>query len=171
MLKSEDTIVTPLVLSNPPSPLGQISKDHQEFAKMRSGRRTGAGYRLSSRIDSLAKPLARLAKPLNRLSEVVRETDHRIPWSRNRPNVATGKNQVVNSPAPPPPRIKTATGVACSSLNYKASDHIKKLAKHRPKPKVVDEKKCFSVKPLSLVYKPSLRILELSKPRIHEKNT
>jgi len=100
------------------------------------------------------------------------ETDHRIPWSRNRPNVATIKNQVVNSsPPPPPPRTKTSTGVACSSLKYKASDHIKELAKHRPKPKVVDEKNCFSVKPLSLVYKPSLRILELSKPRIHEKTT
>jgi len=43
-----------------------------EFTKMTSGPRTDAGYRLSSRIDSLAKPLARLAKPLNRPSEVVR---------------------------------------------------------------------------------------------------
>ncbi|XP_008185814.1 uncharacterized protein LOC100569815 [Acyrthosiphon pisum] len=170
MLKSEDTIVAPPALSKPPSSLGQISKDPLEFAKMRSGPRTDTSYQLSSRIESLAKPLARLAKPLNRLSEVVRETDHRIPWSRNHPNVATGKNQVVNPP-PPPPRTKTSTGVACGSLKYKASDHIKKLAKHRPMPKVVEEKNCFSVKPLSLVYKPSLRILELSKPRIRDKKT
>jgi len=71
MLKSEDTIVAPSVLSKRPSHLSQIPKDHTEFAKMRSGPSTGAGYRLSSRIDNLAKPLARLAKPLNRQSEVV----------------------------------------------------------------------------------------------------
>lgn len=99
------------------------------------------------------------------------ESDHRIPWSRNRKIVAIGKNQVVNPPPPPPTRTKTSTGVARASLKYEASDHIKKLAKHRTMPKVVEEKNCFSVKPLSLAYKPSLRILELSKPRIRENET
>lgn len=63
-------IVSPPVLDKPPSSLSQISKDHSELAKMSSGPRTGAGYRLSSRIESLAKPSARWAKPLIRKSAV-----------------------------------------------------------------------------------------------------
>jgi len=65
---SEDTTVAPPVLDKPPSSSGQNSENHLEFAKMKSG----AGYQASSRIDSLAKPLARLAKPLHHLSAVVR---------------------------------------------------------------------------------------------------
>lgn len=98
------------------------------------------------------------------------EADHRIPWSRNRPNVVNEKNQVVQPP-PLPPQSKTSTGVSRAALKYEASDHIKRLAKHRSMPKAVDEKNCFSVKPLSLVYKPSLRILQLSKPRIRQEKT
>ncbi|KAL4119400.1 hypothetical protein QTP88_012209 [Uroleucon formosanum] len=163
-------IVPPPVLDKPPSSLSQNSKDHSELAKMSSGPRTGAGYRLSSRIDSLAKPSARWAKPLIRKSAVCQEAEHRIPWSRNIPKVAKGKSQVVHPP-PPPPRTKTSTGVPCAALKYEASDHIKQLAKHRPMKKAVDEKKCFLVNPLSLVYQPSLRILQLSKPRIREEKT
>jgi len=98
------------------------------------------------------------------------EADHRIPWSRSRPKVADGKSQVVHPP-PIPPRTKTSTGVPCAALKYEASDHIKQLAKHRPTTKAVDDKKCFLVKPLSLIYQPSLRILQLSKPRIRENKT
>ncbi|XP_015367292.1 PREDICTED: uncharacterized protein LOC107164110 [Diuraphis noxia] len=151
-----------------PSFLDQNSVDHLKTTQVGLSLRTGIGYRRhrsSSRIERLAKPLARFAKPSNRLSAVFRETDHQIPRSVKGPYVAKGRNQVVR----PPPRTKTTTtGVSRAALKYEASDHIKRLAKHRPMPKADDQNKYFSVKPLSLVYKPSLRIQQLSKPRIRE---
>lgn len=95
------------------------------------------------------------------------EADHQIPWSRSSPKVANEQNQGVHIPLIPL-RTRTKTGVSRASLKYEASDHIKRLARPRPMQKADDEKKCFSVKPLSLVYKPSLRIQQLSMPKIRE---
>ncbi|CAI6367605.1 unnamed protein product [Macrosiphum euphorbiae] len=64
----------------------------------------------------------------------------------------TEVNQLCQPPLPP----RNKTEVSLAALKYEASEHIKRLAKHRPTPKVDDEKKCFMVKPLSLIYKPSL---------------
>jgi len=97
------------------------------------------------------------------------EVDNQIPWSKKGPNVPNEKPKVVirQTPPLPAPPTRTKTGVSQAALKYEASEHIKRLAKHRPKPNAEDENKCFSVKPLSLIYKPSLRIQQLSKPRIH----
>ncbi|XP_060879634.1 uncharacterized protein LOC132951729 isoform X2 [Metopolophium dirhodum] len=161
-------------LDKPPSP-SQNAEDHQRLQTYQvayAGPSTGGRrrYRPSSRIDSLAKPLARLRKPSIRLSAVFRGVDHQIPWCKKGPNVPNDKPQVVCGHPPPLPQ-RNKTGVSRAALKYEASEHIKRLAKHRPTPKVDDEKKCFMVKPLSLIYKPSLRIQQLSKPRIREVKT
>ncbi|CAI6368165.1 unnamed protein product [Macrosiphum euphorbiae] len=154
-------------LDKPPSP-SQNAEDNQRLQTYQvAGPSTGSYRRYwpSSRIDDLAKPLARWRKPSIRPKAFFREVDHQIPWCKKGPNVPKEKPQVVCVQQPPLPPRKN-TGVSRAALKYEASEHIKQLAKHRPTPKVDDEKKCFTVKPLSLIYKPSLRILQLSKPRI-----
>ncbi|XP_003242536.1 uncharacterized protein LOC100573479 [Acyrthosiphon pisum] len=156
-------------LDKPPSP-SVNAKDYQRLQIYRvAGPSTGGSrrYQSSSRIESLAKPVARLRKPNIRLSTVFRGVDHQFPWCKKGPNVPNEKTQVAWSQLPPLPTTNK-TGVSRAALKYEASEHIKRLAKPRPKAKVDDEKKCFMVKPLSLIYKPSLRIQQLSKPRIRE---
>lgn len=92
------------------------------------------------------------------------DVNRKIPWCKKGPKAPNNKVQVIK---PPPQPAKTKTGVSRAALKYEASDHIKRLAKQRPLPKNDDEKKFFSVKPLSLIYKPSPRIDELAKPRDH----
>ncbi|KAL4148424.1 hypothetical protein QTP88_002669 [Uroleucon formosanum] len=162
--KKNIIVALPHDLPTPPSPSQNAGHLRLQTYQMASDRSTGGyrSYQLSSRIDNLAKPLARLRKPSIRLNTVFRGVDNQIPWSIKGPNFPNEKHQVVNHQ--PPPRTKT--GVSQAALKYEASEHIKQLAKHRPKPKVGDENKCFLVKPLSLIYKPSPRIQQLSKPRI-----
>jgi len=90
------------------------------------------------------------------------EVNRKIPWCKKGPKAPDDKVHVIR---PPPQPARTKTGVSRAALKYEATDHIKRLAKHRPIPKKDDDKKFFSVKPLSLIYKPSPRINELAKPR------
>ncbi|XP_025205942.1 uncharacterized protein LOC112602204 [Melanaphis sacchari] len=120
-------------------------------------------HRSSSRIDRLSKPLARLQKPLVRPNAILRKVDNQIPRCKKGLNFFKKEIKVVN---PPPQLAKTESGVTRAALKYEASENIKRLAKHRPTLRVVDDKKSFSVAPSSLNYKPSLRIDQLSKPRI-----
>jgi len=75
-IDAKDTIVSPPGLDKPPSSVGRNSEEHLETTQVGSVPLTVAGYRhyrLSSRIEDLAKPLARrLRKPLNRPSAVLR---------------------------------------------------------------------------------------------------
>ncbi|XP_022161003.1 uncharacterized protein LOC111027087 [Myzus persicae] len=166
---NKKTFATLPDFDNLPSSIQNAESLQLQTAQVEPGPRTRGHrrYRPSSRIDSLAKPLARLRKPSIRLSAVFREVDPQIPWSKKGPKVQNEKPQVVIPTQPPlPPRTKT--GVSRAALKYEASEHIKQLAKHRSKPKVEDENKCFLVKPSSLIYKPSLRIQQLSKPQIRK---
>ncbi|CAI6368548.1 unnamed protein product [Macrosiphum euphorbiae] len=159
-------------LDKPPSP-SQNSEDNQRLQTYQvAGPSTGGyrRYRTSSRIDNLAKPLAGLQKPSVRPSAFLRGVDHQIPWCTKGPNVPNEKPQVVRGQQPPLPPRKN-TGMSHAALMYETSEHIKRLVKDRTTPKVEDEKKCFTVKPLSLVYKPSIRIQQLSKPRIRQVKT
>ncbi|KAE9532983.1 hypothetical protein AGLY_009411 [Aphis glycines] len=150
-----------LLLSNPmylnPDILTQI-----ELAQMTSSNAQTVGYRPSSRIERLAMPLPRWRKPQIRLRNVNKKVNRKIPWCKKGPKAPDDKVQVIR---PPPLPARTKTGVSRAALKYEATDHIKRLAKHRPIPKKDDDKKFFSVKPLSLIYKPSPRINELAKPR------
>ncbi|XP_025201826.1 uncharacterized protein LOC112599223 [Melanaphis sacchari] len=117
-------------------------------------------FRPSSRIERPAKPLARLRKPLIRVNAVYLHVDYQITWCNKGLDPPDTKIQVILCPSPQ--RATTETGISCAALKYEASENIKLLAKPRPIPKT-DDKKCFSVKPLSLTYKSSLRYLQLSK--------
>ncbi|XP_025192108.1 uncharacterized protein LOC112592300 [Melanaphis sacchari] len=118
-------------------------------------------YQPSSRIERLAEPLARWRKPLIRVNVVFQEIDHQILWYKKTPSSFDKKIIVIHTP---PQHTKTESGVSRAALKYEASENIRRLAKPRSIPKTDDEK-CSSVKSSSLVYKPSLRILQLSKPR------
>jgi len=95
------------------------------------------------------------------------EVDPQIPWCKKGPNAPNNQVKVINTTTQPSPISKT--GVSRAALKYEPSDNIKRLAKHRIIPKVEDDKQCFSVKPLSLIYKPSPRINQLSMPRIRNR--
>eukprot|EP00102_Acyrthosiphon_pisum_P022520 XP_016659730.1 PREDICTED: uncharacterized protein LOC100569661 [Acyrthosiphon pisum] len=121
----------------------------------------------SKRNGNFADPMAWLLKPSSRMAVVYRDVRRPLPWFTK--GLSTSRKTTTRVVHPPPVLPNARTGVSQAALKYKATDRIKKLAEHRSVPKMYsfDERLCFSVKPHTLTYSPSLRIRQLAMPRNH----